>query len=167
MHSQSNEDTILEALIAKYGAPGKRFVEFGCGKGNQNNTINLLLKGWSGLWFEIRKKNYRSACRLWEGYPVTIRRYRVIPEKVNLVVKDPLDLLSIDIDGNDHAVWEACNARPRLVVIEYDAVNGTDLDTMKALGRRKGYVPTETSSNGVNVFFVREDLLREENTRRK
>ena len=75
------------------------------------------------------------------------------------MVKDPLDILSIDIDGNDYAVWEACSAKPRLVVIEYDAVNGTDLDTMIALGRRKGYGAVETSSNNVNVFFVREDLL--------
>ena len=159
MYSQSNEDKIIDALVARYGAPGKRFIEFGAGDGRQNNTIALLYKGWSGLWCEPHRKRYKSACQRWQGYPVTIRRRKITPDKVNLVVKDPLDILSIDIDGNDYAVWEACSAKPRLVVIEYDAVNGTDLDTMIALGRRKGYGAVETSSNNVNVFFVREDLL--------
>ena len=160
MYSQSNEDAILDALIARFGASSRRFVEFGAGDGRQNNTINLLYKGWSGVWCEPHRKRFHSACERWRGYPVAILRRVVTPEKVNLVVRDPLDVLSIDIDGNDYAVWQACTARPRFVVIEYDAINGTDLDTMIELGRRKAYGAIETSSNGVNVFFVREDLLK-------
>jgi hypothetical protein len=157
MYSQSNEDEIIASIFDRIGRGGKRFVEFGCGKGNQNNTINLLLHGWSGNWYEPRKKVYDAAKRRWADYKVEIRRRRITPEKVNLVVKDPLDFLSIDIDGEDYHVWKAVTARPRLVCIEYDAVNGTPFETMAALGEEKGYTLTEVSASEVNAFFVRNE----------
>lgn len=100
-----------------------------------------------------------------------------------------IDLLSIDIDGMDHWVWEAVEAvTPRVVVIEFQdilgpdravtlpyspgfvladhAVNaGTDdyvgasLAAMVKLGRRKGYRLVGANSMGFNAFFVREDVV--------
>jgi hypothetical protein len=93
-----------------------------------------------------------------------------------------LDLLSIDIDGNDYWVWEAIRGwRPRVVVIEYNASHdpsvrwvmledpsyrwngttyyGASLASLAALGRQKGYTLVGTNSTGVNAFFVRDDLV--------
>lgn len=154
MYSQSNEDEIIQEIFAKIGEGGRRFVEFGCGKGNQNNTINLLLNGWKGVWCEPRKKCFNSAVALWEGYPVWILRRVVAPEKVNLIVRDPLDFLSIDIDGNDLNVWRAITAKPRVVCIEYDEVNGSSLDETLAVGEEKGYEFLTVSASEVNAFFV-------------
>jgi hypothetical protein len=156
--SQSNEDSIIAAIFKTIGEGGKRFVEFGCGPGNQNNTIELLHRGWHGTWCEPRKKVYDSAKRLWAGYPVDIKRRVITPDKVNVIVKDPLDFLSIDIDGNDYAVWKAITARPRVVCIEYDAVSGTPLGGMIGLGVIKGYRWVVNSASEVNAFFIREDI---------
>jgi len=91
------------------------------------------------------------------------------------------DLLSIDIDGNDWYVWEAVRSiNPKVVCIEYNgkfppdlswkqAYNanhvwdrsdwqGASLKAMEELGKKKGYVLVGTGLNGVNAFFVREDL---------
>jgi hypothetical protein len=154
--SQSDEDAIIAGIFATIGEGGKRFVEFGCGKGNQNNTIELLKRGWSGNWYEPRKKVHAAAKEAWKGHPVVVKRRVITPEKVNLVVRDPLDFLSIDIDGNDYAVWEAITARPRVVCIEFDAVNGTALEPMKALGEAKGYRFDCASASMVNAFFIRK-----------
>lgn len=91
------------------------------------------------------------------------------------------DLLSIDIDGNDYHVWEAIDAiEPRAVVVEYNARfpppmqwvmdydpahrwDGTDqygasLESLTALGVRKGYVLVGCSITGTNAFFVQSTL---------
>jgi hypothetical protein len=151
LHSQSNEDEIIAYLFSVIGTTNKRFVEFGCGDGRQNNTIELLLNGWSGIWCEPHKRRYQAAKERWAKYPVEVKRRVVIPEKVNLLVKDPLDFLSIDIDGNDYAVWEALTARPRLVCIEYVWAG---LPSMVSMANAKGYHLVGISSNKVNAFFV-------------
>ena len=159
--SQSDEDDIIQALFQMYGTRNKRFVEFGCGDGRQNNTINLLKDGWSGVWLDPHKKRINSARERWakaiaDNRLSIVRRY-VRPENVNKVVHDPLDFLSIDIDGNDYAVWNSIVARPRVVCIEYDAINGTPFERMHDLGIAKGYNFVAHSASKVNAFFVREE----------
>ena len=111
---------------------------------------------------------------------------RLISENRNSNTRDTSpDFLSIDIDGNDWYVWEAVKSiRPRLVCIEYNGKfppdiswkqayyqkhiwdgsdwQGASLKEMEHLGRKKGYVLVCTNLNGVNAFFVREDLYSKE-----
>jgi len=95
---------------------------------------------------------------------------------------DEIDLLSIDIDRNDYYVWEAIECiMPRVVVAEYNAKfpphinwrvpyeacktwDGTDYFGMSLLaaselGKKKGYVLVGTETNGINCFFVRDDVF--------
>jgi hypothetical protein len=104
---------------------------------------------------------------------------------VNDVIRDAgfegdVDVLSIDIDGNDYWIWEALDViTPRIVVIEtqvergleewvapYDetfrwsdgAEGGASLTAMDALARRLGYRLVGANRFGFNVFFVRSDV---------
>lgn len=154
MFSQSNEDEIVAWIFGRIGVGDKTFVEFGCGDGRQNNTIALLREGWSGTWLDPHRKRVVSARERWKDYPVDIIRRIVTPRNVNKIVPDELDFLSIDIDGHDYAVWEAVTARPRVVCIEVDDVNGTPLEGMKVLGKAKGYRFCGSSASNVNAFFV-------------
>ena len=95
-----------------------------------------------------------------------------------------LDLLSIDIDGNDYWVWKAItDYRPRVVVIEYNATfrydtefiqsydpkrlwnrtsyYGVSLKSLELLGRSKGYSLVGCNFIGSNAFFVRDDIRGE------
>lgn len=154
MFSQSNEDEIIADIFAIIGVGDKSFVEFGCGDGRQNNTIALLHQGWSGTWLDPHRKRVMSARARWMNYPVDIIRRIVTPNNVNKVVPDDLDFLSIDIDGNDYAVWQAITANPRVVCIEYDAVNGSSLQAMISLAGSKEYGFARCSASHVNAFFV-------------
>lgn len=93
-----------------------------------------------------------------------------------------IDLLSIDIDGNDYHVWKAIDVvSPRVVVIEYNSKipptcewimpyceqhiwdggdkHGASLLSLEKLGREKQYTLVGTNMSGINAFFVRNDCL--------
>jgi hypothetical protein len=165
--SQSNEDEIIADIFSKIGVGKKTFFEFGSGDGQQNNTIALLLQGWSGVWLEPHKRRCRSAKQRYAGYPnLKIHRRNMTTRNVNKWITDKIDFLSIDIDGEDYAVWKAMTARPRVVCIEYDELvgtarkagwRGTPLETTKQLGEEKGYRFYGCSASNVNAFFIRQE----------
>jgi hypothetical protein len=159
--SQSNEDEIIQAIFRCIGPGERRFLEFGCGDGGQNNTIQLLLDGWSGTWLDPHKRRIACAREIWFGYPVEIIRRYVKPENVYRLFSEPIDFLSIDIDGNDYHVWDAITACPRVVCIEYalqNAPNGNDyrLDLFNDLAKSKGYRYYAKSKSKVNAFYIYE-----------
>lgn len=152
--SQNDEDQIIKEIFSTVGVKHKNFVEFGSGDGRQNNTIDLLRRGWSGVWFEPHKRRMLSARQRWDGWPVQINRRRVVPGNVNKLVTDPLDFLSIDIDGGDYDVWAALIAKPRLVCIEVGDSRGRPLTDVQGLAILKGYTFVCTSRHGINAFFT-------------
>ncbi|MBL4889540.1 MAG: hypothetical protein JKX97_05920 [Candidatus Lindowbacteria bacterium] len=99
------------------------------------------------------------------------------------IPKEP-DLLSIDIDGNDYWIWKSIeDYRPRVVVIEYNPVfrsstkwvmkynpfhnwigtiyGGASLKSLELLGKSKGYSLVGCTFDGVNAYFVRDDLVKD------
>jgi hypothetical protein len=76
---------------------------------------------------------------------------------VNRVVTGHIDFLSIDIDGNDYAVWEALMARPRVVCIEVGDERGVPVGPMTALA--KGYDLVAMSASKVNAFYVAREAF--------
>ena len=192
VYSQNGEDGVIAALFALVGATDRRFVEFGIGDGSECNTANLALTfGWSGLQLEADAAGVRSAREFYAGRAdVRVVEARVTPSNIDAVLSSngfggELDLMSIDIDGNDYWVWESLEAaRPRVVVVEYNAVfgrersitvpyadraspyeshptgwyHGASLAALAKLGERKGYVLVGAESRGVNAFFVRGDV---------
>jgi len=191
--SQNAEDGMIDELFRRVGTGTRTFVEFGVGNGLENNTLALLLAGWRGLWIEASAESARSirgefAAPIAAGQ-LTLLESFVTAENIEALLRDAgvpadLDLLSIDIDGNDYWVWKAITAvRPRAVVIEYNAslgpsarlarpyhptqgwdgssAFGASLAAFEALGREKGYALVGCDAVGVNAFFVREELLGE------
>lgn len=99
---------------------------------------------------------------------------------------EDLGILSIDIDGADYHVLEAIRSfKPRILIAEYNSVFGPDrkitvpydatftrtskhysnlyfgssLGAIDHLARRMGYTLVGVNSEGVNGFFVRNDLM--------
>jgi hypothetical protein len=188
--SQHGEDGIVAEIFRRVGTTGRTFVECGVGDGLENNTAYLLLQGWRGAWVEGSEAS-AAAIRRTFAAPIAEGRLgvacaTVTAENVDAVFGDTgvgpdVDLLSLDIDRNTYWAWRALTfLRPRVVVVEYNAVfppevdwvvdyqpdrpwNGTawfgaSLLAYERLGRAKGYALVGCSLNGVNAFFVREDL---------
>jgi hypothetical protein len=159
--SQSNEDEIIWVIFRDIGEGDRRFLEIGCGDGTQNNTMQLLLAGWSGVWVDSRRKRVDCAREIWADYPVTIINRMVTPDNVYKFFHEPIDFMSIDIDGNDYHVWEAITKHPRVVCIEYclqTIVKGNEerLATFTRLAESKGYRLYTVSASKVNAFYIHE-----------
>lgn len=189
--SQSDEDGIINEIFRRIGVASKTFVEFGVGNGLENNTVALLYDGWSGLWIE----GSSELCREIEaGFKTAIksgqlnlRNSFVTPDNINKLISEEInfseiDLLSVDIDGNDAHVFDRITCvSPRVIVFEYNAKFGPSLSycmaydsnygwsktdrfgaSLKYLERllsRNGYSCVGCNIVGTNAFFVRNDLL--------
>jgi hypothetical protein len=178
--SQNHEDGIIEEILYHIGSESKYYVEFGGGDGiNDSNTRRLREEfGWSGLLLD--KCYQKPSLNLWMEF-ITAENINELFEKYK--VPENLDLLSIDIDYNDFYVWNALDEKyhPRLVIIEYNGAHlpsvdkvcqyhpeynwdytnyyGASLLSQFNLGRKKGYSLVYAENSGVNLFFVRDDLL--------
>jgi hypothetical protein len=188
--SQNDEDGILQEIFRRLGIGVGTFVEFGVQNGLENNTRLLLYRGWRGLWIEADAAGCQAIRR---GFAQEIAAGQlqlahsfVTRDNIAALIEaarfEELDLLSIDIDGNDYWIWEVLTIRPRVLVIEYNAkfrpptswvmeynashrweyndYQGASLQSLCDLGRRKGYTLVGCCLAGVNAFFVRDDLLQ-------
>ena len=190
-YSQTDEDGIIFEIFRRIGTTNKTFIEFGAGAGSENNTISLLYNGWGGLWIEGNDKYCQSAEVRFQDIVrqnrLKISNYLVDPGNINEIISHAnisgeIDLLSIDIDGNDYYVFDAINVvSPRVLVFEYNGkfipplkwimpydprhvwdgsdYFGASLCAYEELARSKGYSLVGTNIFGLNAFFVRQDLL--------
>jgi hypothetical protein len=195
--SQNGEDGILLYIFSKIGTTHQNFVEIGAGDGQECNTANLSLNfGWHGLLVDANANNFAHATefyreRLREHADYVILAHRMVTrENVNLLLREYgfsgiIDLLSIDIDGNDYWIWDAITSiAPRVVVIEYNAALGPEMSVaikyapehdvasvpqgwlyygaslmaLVKLGVAKGYKLVGCDRRGVNAFFVNNDI---------
>jgi len=133
-YSQHDEDGMIYEIFDRIGVSNRTFLEFGVGDGTENNTLYLLLAGWRGLWIDGNDTNAASINPQFSSFiqsdKLTFLNRFVSRDSINEIIEKgreglpgEIDLLSIDIDGNDYWVWEALSqVQPRVVVVEYNAV---------------------------------------------
>jgi hypothetical protein len=174
VYSQNGEDGIIESLFKHIGTTNKFFVEIGAGNGTENNTRKLAEEGWHGIWisldeFVVPLENVKSM------------HIKVTAENVNKLlegVPPEIDLLSVDIDGNDYYIWDAIECvSPRVVVVEYNPFFpppisktieydpnfrwictpyfGATLTAWSKLAAKKGYSLVCCDNSGTNAFFAK------------
>jgi hypothetical protein len=189
VYSQADEDGIIDRICDRLGVRAGSFAEIGCGNGRENNSHFLLLKGWRGVWIDGDPANIAAIrAALPASERLQVIEAMVTRENVGALLAPEvkrlgaLDLLSVDIDGNDLQVASAAIAafRPRIVVGEYNAkfpyplqiavtyeplrswqgddYQGASLGAwIEALAADYGLVCCNLA--GTNAFFVRRDSL--------
>lgn len=189
--SKHGGDGLLLYIFSKIGATNRIFVEMGVESGRECNTSNLSLNfGWQGMLIDAKKEFIESA-KSYYREKLRNKSFKVKPvhcfitaENINQLLTEngfqgEIDLLSIDIDGNDYWVWKSINViRPRVVVAEYNASFGLKSITMKynpefhyqknlyfgaslaalaKLAGEKGYILAGCDCHGHDAFFIRKD----------
>lgn len=174
-HSQMGEESILEYIFNNIGETNRFCVEFGAWDGfHLSNVRNLIEKGWDSLLMDgDNRGNEEVKCEI-----ITTDNINDLFEEHD--VPQGLDLLSIDVDGNDYWIWKELNYEPRVLLIEFNGTigrgisktikynpdhvwgendyYGASFEALKKLGQEKGYCLVHQLGS-TNLFFVRQDIL--------
>lgn len=130
--SQTGEDGIIEKILEIIPHNNKWCVEFGAWNGKAySNTFNLISnKGYSAVLIEGDSIKYKDLINTFKDNKsvIPVNTFVGFDDNSNLDkilgnydIPLDFDLLSIDIDGNDYHVWDACQIyRPKIVCIEYN-----------------------------------------------
>lgn len=184
VYSQNGEDGIIEHIFNSIGTTSKIAVEIGVSSGSngsENNTMLLTTQGWKTYWFDCLDNNSVPSNCTFTKHMLTASNVVSIFENLN-IPKD-IDLLSIDIDGNDYHIREALKEyKPRVCIMEYngcfdgaveyvmprddnyfwagtsDRTFGASLKSYTLQAEALGYDLVYCDSLGVNAFFVRKDV---------
>lgn len=196
VHSQFEEDGILLYIFSLIGVTNKRVVEIWVGDGTKCMAANLIINhGWEGLLFDGDQESVNQGVDFYRYNPATFihppifKQAWLTRENVDKLIEengfnDEIDLLSIDIDGNDYYIMEAINViKPRVIICETNNVIPSHLAltipyksdfsrnysvhpdfvsvsllAMKKLLNKKGYRLIGSHKYWFNVIFILNDL---------
>ena len=192
--SQNEEDGITLALFDVAGTTNRRFLELGAGINGGNSGFLVETFGWTGLMVDGNAERCARVARRFARYGVDTKAAWITRDNVNQLARDyrldgEIDLLSLDLDGNDYWVWQALEVcSPRMVILEFNhwfgaerAVTmpydpaftrdksqlvakryyGASLAAFEQLGREKGYRLVMVEPSGVNAYLLRNDVAPE------
>jgi hypothetical protein len=192
--SQFDEDGIIQFLIRKVEIPNEVFIEFGVEDYTESNTRFLLTHdNWSGLVLDSSEEQVAriKGSDLYWRHNLKADCALVDRDNINGLfaahgLSGDIGILSIDVDGIDYWLWDACTqVDPRIVIIEYNSIfgnrcqvtvpydpsfdrakkhyshlyAGASLPALVALGQSKGYSLVASNKAGNNAFFVRNDCM--------
>lgn len=188
--SQADEDGILLEIIRRIGLSRGVCVEVGAGNGLENNTLNLLVRGWPSVWIDGGGLAFNPKCNpkmlSFQQCFVTLENIvTTVSRGLEELGESVIEILSIDVDGNDGYFAEALLAAghtPSVIVIETNEIvpppirfaqpylasyvwdktknSGWSLQSLVDLLSGHGYRCVACNlQTGVNAFFVRSDHL--------
>lgn len=121
--SQMGEDGILLGIFRRVGLRDGFFVEFGVGKGTENNSLISLACDWKGAWFGAEDLNFHPT----ESPKLSLEKVWITKDNALNLYKstnENADLISLDLDGNDFYLVEEflANGVPtKVFVVEYNS----------------------------------------------
>jgi hypothetical protein len=199
--SEFEEDGHLLYLLTLAGSTSRTVVEISSQDGRVCMATNLLVHHrWRGFLFDGDPVFVGEGQRFFAAHPATrsappvMRADWFTRENINQVlaaagVPDEVDVLSLDIDGNDLYLWSAMKMRPRILICEFNNAvpselaltipyqpdfsfaalppdqamfRSASLAAFVAVGRRKGYRLVGMNALGFNAIFLRDDVLAAE-----
>jgi hypothetical protein len=187
--SQYGETGIIESIFHQLDLPLEFCLEFGSGEVGKNRgaaNIRYFYDEYETecLYFEVKESKIRKSD---EKYRHQIKIETITASNVNDVFKKhnvpkDLDVLVIDVDGQDYWIWKNLNYTPKVAMIEFNPTlphtdskvmhydedhwtwrnhkclyYGASITALKKLGEEKGY--SLVYKTGRNLIFVRKDLV--------
>jgi hypothetical protein len=179
-YSQFSEDALADGLFRKIGTNNKWCFEVGAADGIWlSNTRGFIERGWKSILVESDPDKF---AKLKKNTPTghCFNETVAIDKKIDDILDQTpapqdIDLVSIDIDGQDYYVWKDLNKyRPRIVVVEWspyvsrdylpepdtdgkEGKNQAGLDVMIKLASDKGY--TVIAITYCNLICVPKEIL--------
>lgn len=186
VYSENGEDGVLEEILKRLNLfttdKEKWCVEFGAWDGKHvSNTFRLVEQGWRAIYIEGDKKKYNDLLETVKSFPNIEPINAMVGFDANddnnlnqllsaSSIPQDFDLLSIDIDSYDLAVWQCFKGVPKVVVIEINSTirpgilqwhdgksqQGNSFSSTVNIAKDKGY---SLVCHTGNLIFVRDDLV--------
>lgn len=191
VYSQFGDDGIIQWLLHYLDLPSSGvFVEFGVGDYYESNTHFLLVNnGWSGHVIDGCEKNVRilrSSPMYWR-HGLSASCKFITRDNIKGILSNTgfkkIDLLHIDLDGNDYWVLQSIDLSvldPEILILEYNSSFGNEemisipydekfyrfgshasgkyygasLSALSSLAAEKGYYFVGCNSAGNNAYFL-------------
>jgi hypothetical protein len=149
IHSQNGEDGILKKIFEELGVEKGYFCEFGAWDGKcLSNAYQFYEAGWSGCYIEANEAKFSDLKKNITRQDVALVNAFIVPSGENTLDRiltrvnrngRKLELLSIDIDSDDLAIWRSVKSqRPSVIVIEYNPTIPIDIAYENPVGENKG-----------------------------
>lgn len=195
--SQFGDDGIIQYLAHNLDLRNKTFIEFGVEDYFESNTRFLLQKdNWSGFVMDGSSENIaklKNAQFYWK-HDLNAQAAFVTKDNINHLLsagiaewEGGVDILHVDIDGNDYWVWKEIEINPAIAIMEYNsnfgierAITvpydpgfyrtkahfsnlywGSSIKALYLLALKKGYVFIGCNSAGNNAYFIRKDKMND------
>ena len=148
--SQYGEDGIIAEIFSRIGTRTKSCVEFGAWDGKYlSNTWTLWHdREWSAVLIEGEKDRHAELAADLKSYPKVCAVCAFVsaegPDSLDEILARQgtpldLDLLSVDIDGDEYYVWKGLlKFRPRVVVVEHNPTIPPEIDLVQKPGEYFG-----------------------------
>jgi len=190
VYSQFGDDGIIQYLLWRLQIHNGSFIEFGVGDYYESNTHFLLVNNnWRGFVMDGSDENMskvRSSPIYWK-YDLTAKQAFVDRDNVSELLAasgfDSVQLLHIDLDGNDYWILDVLalsELDPDILILEYNAhfgnsraiavpyrqdfdrliahysgqYFGASLPALDSLARKKGYYFVGCNRAGNNAYFL-------------
>ena len=195
--SQFGDDGIIEYLVSSIPCDNKTFFEFGVGNYAESNTRMLLqYRNWTGYIIDSSKSNIdkiKQMALFWRHSIIAECSFITkenIAEIIDRVIRSigPIDLLHIDLDGNDYWILKEIEIRPSIIICEYNSILGSEraisvpyndqfvrhkahysnlywgasLPAFDHILSQRGYSFIGANTAGNNAYFVRNELLSDQ-----
>lgn len=198
VYSQFEEDGLLLYIFSMIGTTNKRVVEICAGDATECMASNLIINHcWEGMLFDGDEESVKRGIKFFKSNPSTavilpkfIHSW-ITKDNINELIKTngfegEIDLLSLDIDGNDYWLLKDLDViQPRVIICETQDIIPSDLAltipynpsfyyknlpkdeqdfrsvsllAMKKLCNAKGYRLIGSHRYGFNVIFLRNDI---------
>lgn len=151
-YSQQGEQGIIDEALKRMKIDGCTCAEFGAPTKTYCSNIYHLYErgGFACCWFDS------------DPQESGIEKAFITPENVNDYLIYDFGVLSIDIDGNDYAVWKAYTGSAKIVIIEINSSldpdedhftpeDGSNFSMMNKLAKSKGYELLIHTGNNIYV----------------
>jgi len=187
--SQFGETGVMDSIFNQLNITPKYCVEFGSGRVRKNGgTANIrhLYDKYDAecLYFEVKEGKIKQSDR---KYRHQIKIETITASNVNDIFKkynvpSELDVVAIDVDGQDYWIWKNLEYNPNIILIEFNPTlphdeskvmhydedhwswrksaclyYGASISALKKLGDQKGY--SLVYKTGRNLVFVKKDLV--------
>lgn len=194
--SQFGDDGIIQYLAHNLDLRHKTFVEFGVEDYFESNTRFLLQKdNWSGFVMDGSSEHVAriKMAQFYWRHDLNAQAAFVTKDNINHLLSagtadwEGVDILHVDIDGNDYWIWKEIEIQPAIVIMEYNsnfgierAITvpydpvfdrtrahfsniywGSSLKALYLLALEKGYEFIGCNGAGHNAYFIRKDRIND------